>query len=378
MRVPFFDLPAQHSPLKRELLLAVEKVLNHGMFILGPEVEEFENEFAKYNQIRHAIGVANGTDALVLALKSLGIGSGDEVITVPHSFLASTSAIVLAGATPVFVDVNEDGLMDVENLAGAMTEKTKAILPVHLGGKAVDMDAVMTFARSHHLYVIEDASQAVGSRFYGQELGTFGHIGCFSLHPLKNLGCCGDGGVVITQSDEIATKIKIARNHGLADRNQLAFWSLNSRLDTIQAAMLLVKMPHLDEWIERRIEIVNIYREYFDGKVNMMRHNPYEKIAYHTFTVRIPERDLIQSRLLEEYGIETKVHYPIPIHQQPCARQYCQGEYPIAEKIAKEILSLPIDSAMIDEEAIYVAQSLLKLLSEVTSQENLEVSYGKN
>ena len=251
--IPYVTLAAQHVPMKTELLAAVARVFDHGNFILGPEVEEFEQRFAGLCQVNHAIAVNSGTDALVLALRALGIGPGDEVITVPNSFIASTSCIILAGARPVFVDVRGDYNLDPTLLEQVITPRTKAILPVHLTGRPADMNPIMAIAQQHGLQVIEDCAQAVLAEYQGQRVGSIGTIGCFSLHPLKTLNACGDGGILTTNDASLANSFKILRNIGLRTRDDCVVWTGNSRLDTLQAAILLVKLEYLERKRGQRV-----------------------------------------------------------------------------------------------------------------------------
>jgi dTDP-4-amino-4,6-dideoxygalactose transaminase len=358
-RIPYVNLAESHRGLKDELLQAVGRVLDHGGFILGEEVAAFETEFAAYCGTRFAVGVANGTDAITLALKALGIGSGDEVITAPNSFLASASAIALAGARPVFVDVGDDYNLDPGLLEAAITPRTRAILPVHLTGRSADMDEILTVARKHDLAVVEDAAQAVGARYRNQRVGSFGAAGCFSLHPLKNLNACGDGGVIATNHEPLYRHLLKARNHGLRTRDECEFWSLNSRLDAMQAAMLRVKLPHLDSWTEARRRHAAFYRERLAGVVQVPVEQPHEFCVYHTFVVQADRRDELQ-HYLDERGIETKIHYPFAIHQQEAARSlgYGPGSFPVAERQVSRILSLPVYPELTDTQLERVANAI--------------------
>mgnify|MGYP001444070758 CR=1 FL=1 len=236
MKVPYVNLPAQHTPIKEELLEAISRVMDHGIFIMGQELDEFESRFAELSGSAYAVGVNSGTDALILALRAVGVGPGDEVITVPNSFLASTSCITLLSAQPVFVDVKDDYNIDPDLIEDAITPRTKAILPVHLTGRPADMDKIMEIAQRRGLQVIEDCAQAVGAEYRGKPVGCFGAVGCFSLHPLKTLNACGDGGVLTTNDEELYQRFKVLRNHGLLNRDECIDWSMNSRLDTLQAA----------------------------------------------------------------------------------------------------------------------------------------------
>jgi dTDP-4-amino-4,6-dideoxygalactose transaminase len=333
----------QHIAIRAELLDQIERVLDHGQFILGPEVYSFETSFAKYCGSPHAIGVDNGTSALILVLQALGIGPGDEVITAPNSFLASTSCIALVGARPIFVDVADDYNIDSNLIEKAVTPQTKAILPVHLTGRPANMAAVMEIAQKHRLFVIEDCAQAVGARYKGQHVGTFGDAGCFSLHPLKTLNALGDGGIIVTQNATLAERLRKARNHGLRNRDECEFWSDNCRLDTIQAAMLNVKMKYLDQWTTARRAIAATYLEQLRTYVETPEERDEEYAVYHTFVIQADRRDQLRDYLLK-HGVQTKIHYPIPIHLQKSAEKlgYAKGSFPKTEEQSRRILSLPI------------------------------------
>ncbi len=358
--VPYVDLGAEPSDeLTRELLAAVEDGLSSGQFILGAAVEEFEQQFAEVCGVKHAIGVGNGTDAIILALRGLGIGVGDEVITASNSFLASASAIVMAGATPVFADVQDDLNLDPAAVEAAITERTRAILPVHLTGRPADMRALLEIAERHELLVIEDAAQAVGAAYDGQPVGSFGAAGCFSLHPLKNLAAAGDGGVITTNDDRLADWLRQARNHGLRDRNTCDFWSVNSRLDALQAAMLTVKLRCLDKWTVARRANAAYYRERLADVVTVPDEKPEEYSVYHTFVIQAERRNELQ-RFLAERNIGSAVHYPIPIHLQPAAMDlgYRLGSLPMTERLAGQILSLPVHPKLNEEQLAHVVRAV--------------------
>jgi len=342
-QVPYVNLALQHRAIKAELLAAVEQVLDHGGFILGPEVSAFEERFAAYCGTRFAVGVDNGTSALLLTLRALGIGPGDEVITAPNSFLASASCVALAGARPVFVDVGDDYNINPDLVEAAITPASRAIIPVHLTGRPADMTAILEVANRHGLYVIEDCAQAVGAAYRGRRVGSFGIAGCFSLHPLKTLNAAGDGGIVTTDDPGLYEELRKARNHGLRSRDECEFWSPNCRLDTIQAAMLLVKMNYVDQWTEARRANAAFYQEQLGGIVRVPEDKPHEYAVYHTFVVQAERRDDLQRYLLER-GVDTKVHYPIPIHLQDAAMAlgYGPGSFPVTERQVKQILSLPV------------------------------------
>jgi dTDP-4-amino-4,6-dideoxygalactose transaminase len=344
-KIPYVDVAGQHAALKADLHDALDRVLDHGHFILGEEVEEFERRFAELCQAPFAIGVNSGTDALILSLRALGIGPGDEVITAPNSFVASAGCIALVGAKPVFVDIRDDYNLDPTLLEAAITPRTKAMLPVHLTGRAADMDGIMDIARRHHLRVVEDAAQAVTAEYKGRRVGSFGDAGCFSLHPLKTLNACGDGGVVVTHSRELCEKIQLMRNLGLRTRENAVLWSSNSRLDTLQASLLLVKLKYVNEWTEKRRTNARIYQEKLKGlpSVQVPMDSPHERAVYHTFVIQAERRDELKQYLADQ-GIGTAVHYAIPIHLQAAAAGlgYRRGDFPVAERQAARILSLPI------------------------------------
>ena len=368
MIVPYVNLVAQHALIKDELLAAVAAVIDHGQFVLGPDVEKFERRFAQMCGVEFAVGVNSGTDALILALKALGVGPGDEVITVPNSFVASASCIALVGAQPVFVDVGDDYNMDPALIEGAVTPRTKAILPVHLTGRPANMDPIMKVARRHNLYVIEDCAQAVNARYKEQPVGSFGNVGCFSLHPLKTLNALGDGGVLTTNDPAIYKEFTILRNHGLLNRDECQEWSYNSRLDTLQAAMLLVKMGYLDRWTQARRDNARFYQDALAG-INQVRapeDQPYELAVYHTFVVRAQSRDGLRD-YLKDRGVATAVHYPIPIHLQPAAAECVRARYsfPVTERQATEIVSLPVYPELKPEQLEYVAQCVRGFYAEV-------------
>lgn len=345
VRIPYVDLALQHRALRDELIAAAARVLDHGRFILGPEVEEFEQRFAEICGVRHAIGVNSGTDAIMLALRALGVGPGDEVVTAANTFVATVSAIVLVGAQPVLVDVGDDYNLDASLLEAAVTERTRAILPVHLTGQPADMGPIEDVARRHELGVVEDAAQSVLARYRGRPVGALGDIGCFSLHPLKTLNACGDGGVLTTDDDGRAELLRKLRNLGLRSRGVSDVWSGNSRLDTIQAALLLVKLRYVEDWTERRRAHAERYRAGLAGlaEVALPVERPADRAVYHTFVVQAEERDSLRDHLLAR-GIETAVHYPEPVHLQPAAATlgYSRGDFPRAERQAERIVSLPI------------------------------------
>jgi dTDP-4-amino-4,6-dideoxygalactose transaminase len=361
--IPYVNVALQHSLIKDELLKAVGEILDKGNFILGSEVDEFEKRFAALCGVRYAVGVNSGTDALILSLKAIGIGPGDEVITVPNSFVATASCIKIVGARPVFIDVRDDYNMDPNLIESVITEHTRAILPVHLTGRPADMDPIMAIARMYNLHVIEDAAQAVAAEYKGTRVGSFGSIGCFSLHPLKTLNACGDGGVLTTNDAELAAKFKIMRNLGLESRDNCVLWSSNSRLDTLQAAILLVKLKYLDGWTEKRRLNAKYYCEHLADlpQVNVPTDKTYEFSVYHTYVIQAEKRDKLRA-FLAENGIGTGIHYPRPIHLQTVAAElnYSPGSFPVAEGQVNRILSLPVYPELDEEQLNHIIDSIHK------------------
>jgi dTDP-4-amino-4,6-dideoxygalactose transaminase len=341
--VPYVALPLQMRTIKSDVLAAVDRVLEHGMYVLGPELAEFEARFAEYCGVKYAVGVADGTAALILTLRGLGVGPGDEVITAPNSFIASASCAALIGATPVFVDVREsDMTLDAELLERAITSKTKAIIPVHLAGHAADMDPILEIAARHGVAVIEDAAQSVGSTYKGRRTGSMGVAGCFSLHPLKNLHAAGDAGIITTNDAHLYEWLLKARNHGLRTRDEVEFWSTNSRLDTLQAAILLVSLPHLDGWTAERRSVAAEYSEALADVVGVPTETDGIFHTYQTYMVKADRRnELIEH--LKTRRVDAKVHYPLPIHVQPAARSLgiAPNDFPVAYSLAQRIVSLP-------------------------------------
>jgi dTDP-4-amino-4,6-dideoxygalactose transaminase len=361
MQVPYVNLARQHVAVKQRLMDAVGQVIDHGQFILGEEVELFERRFAELCGVRYAVGVNSGTDALILALLALGIGPGDEVITVPNSFIATASAIRIAGAWPVFVDSAEDYNIDPAAIEAAITPKTKALLPVHLTGRAARMEEIRAIADRRHLVIVEDCAQAVLASHKGRRAGAWGEIGCFSLHPLKTLNALGDGGVLTTNDARMYEELKTRRNLGLKSREDCLFWSHNSRLDTLQAAMLLVKLELLQQWTERRRENARYYRGKLAGLYSICTpgEHDWEYAVYHTFMVQAERRDELRV-FLASRGIGTAVHYPVPIHLTTAGRElgYPEGSFPMAEGQAKRILSLPVYPELTTSELDYVIENI--------------------
>ncbi|MBL7951217.1 MAG: DegT/DnrJ/EryC1/StrS family aminotransferase [Flavobacteriales bacterium] len=361
IKVPYVNLGAQYADIKAEVLERIGALLDSGAFILGDELAQFEKSFAELCGTKYAIGVANGTDALFLSLMALGIGKGDEVITAPNSYLASGSSIALAGATPVFADVLDDMNLDPAAVRKAITSKTKAIIAVHLTGRPAHMSELIAIAKEHGLHLIEDCAQAIGAKLDGKHVGSFGTTGCFSLHPLKNLAAAGDGGVITTNDDALATQLLKARNHGMRDRDHSDFFSYNSRLDNLQAAILNVKMRELPRWTERRRAIAGMYQHGLAGVGDLLLPNDRggERAVYHTFIVQTTKRDALK-QFLADNGIDTKIHYPVPIHLQQAAAYlgYKCGDFPVTEKQTATILSLPVFAELTDEQVMHVISSI--------------------
>jgi dTDP-4-amino-4,6-dideoxygalactose transaminase len=367
MRVPYVNLVAQHAPIRERLLVAVGQVIDHGQFILGDEVGEFERRFAQICDSPYAVGVNSGTDALMIALKGLGIGPGDEVITVPNSFVASTACIVHVGARPVFVDVGEDYNIDPDLIAAAVTGKTRAILVIHLTGRPANMDPVMEVAQRYGLHVVEDAAQAVGAEYKGKRVGAIGTVGCFSLHPLKTLNACGDGGVITTHDEKLYEEFKVLRNIGLRSRDDCVAWGYNSRLDTLQAAILLVKLDCWEEWSEGRREIARLYQDHLSTvkEIQVPIDQPHEKAVYHTFMIQTQRRDELKTYLTDS-GIGTGIHYPNPIHLQQTASSlgYQPGAFPVTERQAATILSLPVYAELEQSQVEYVVDRIQRFYAQ--------------
>jgi len=352
IRVPYVALPLRAARVKKELMAAIEKVVDHGVYILGPEVEDFEHRFAHYCGTRYAVGVGDGTSALILTLKGLGVGPGDEVITAPNSFVASASSAALLGATPRFVDVRrEDMNMDPSLLERAISPRTKAIVPVHLAGHPADMEPILKIGERYGIPIVEDAAQAVGTSYHGKRAGSLGRAGCFSLHPLKNLHAIGDAGVIVTDDEGLYRWLLKARNHGLRNRDEVEFWSPNTRLDTLQAAVLTVMFGHLDEWIRERREVAEHFRAGLRDVVRVPEEAPGCFHTYQTFVVEAERRDDLLAHLRRR-GVDAKVHYPLAIHMQPAARTlgHQPDDFPVTRELADRIVSLPIYGEMTSEQ----------------------------
>jgi len=343
--IPLVDLKAQYLSIKEEIDHAVLKVLESSQFILGDEVAAFEKEFAHYCGVREAVALNSGTSALHLALLAAGIGAGDEVITVPFTFAATVAAICYTGAKPVFVDIDPESFtLDVNRVEGAITPRTKAILPVHLYGQPADTDPILELARARDIIVIEDAAQAHGAAYKGRRVGGLGDIGCFSFYPGKNLGAYGEGGMAVTNNPDYARTMRMLRDWGQEEKGRHLLKGYNYRMDGIQGAILRVKLRHLDEWTEARRSRARTYSELLsESEVKTPREMNYAAHVYHVYAIRTAGRDALKKHLLEA-GVHTGVHYPLPVYMQPAYSDlgYSRGDFPHSESAAKDVLSLPI------------------------------------
>lgn len=359
MKVPFSTFSGMHSVIRGEMIAKFEEMYDKGWFIQGTEYDLFEQEFAAYHDAKQCIGVGNGLDAIYLALRALNIGEGDEVIIPSNTFIATALAVSYSGATPVIVDPDSVTYnMCGKGLEDALTDRTKAIIPVHLYGQAAEMDEVMAFAKQHHLYVVEDCAQAHGALYKGQKVGTFGDAGCFSFYPGKNLGALGDGGAVITNDDELASTIRAMANYGSKQKYNHVYKGSNSRLDEIQAGFLRIKLRHLDEYNEDRCRVANRYLNGIQNpKIKLPKIGADRTHIWHLFAVMCDERDAFASYLAER-GISTVSHYPISIADQKAYQELNLPKLPIAQEIARTELSLPIYVGMTDEEIDYVIDAI--------------------
>jgi dTDP-4-amino-4,6-dideoxygalactose transaminase len=345
VKIPLVDLQAQYRTIQHEIMAAIEDVLADMQLFLGPQTRAFEQEFAHYCGCRYGIGLSNGTDALALALRACKIGPGDEVITVANTFIATVEAIAMVGATPVFVDIDPATyMMDWRQLDQVLTPRTRAIIPVHLYGYPVEMQPVLEFAHAHGLRVIEDASQAHGATYQGQRVGSFGDIACFSLYCSKNLGAYGEAGICVTNDSDLAASLRLLRDHGSRVRYQHEVLGANARIDEMQAAILRVKLTHLDHWNEARRTHAHAYTEQLSGVVEALPLvRPGSTHVYYVYVVQVQERDRFR-QMLEQDGIATGIHYPLPLHLQPACAQYgyTRGMLPVTEAAAERIVSLPM------------------------------------
>lgn len=356
-QVPFVNIPKQYQNLKEEILKTFDDVLTRGDLILRKDVEDFEKSIAAFVGTKHAIGLNSGTDTMFLPLKALEIGNGDEVITVSHTFIASISVIVQAGATPILVDVKDDFLMDVDKLEAAITSRTKGIIPVHLNGRVCNMDKIMEIAKKYNLFVIEDTAQALGAKYNGKMAGSFGIVGSFSLYPFKVLGCFGDGGILTTNDDDLAEKIRLLRDHGQKTKTEIVCFGWNSRLDNIQAAILNLKFKYLPEYIRRRREIALLYKKGLTGLKGITlppAPNSDEKHfdTFQNYVLKAERRNELAS-FLKEKGVEILIKDPVANHKQP-GLNLSHFNLPYSEQLANEVISLPMYPELENEQIEYV------------------------
>jgi len=365
MQIPLLDLKAQYAKIKDEVLAAVSEVLESQRCIGGPKVEELEKKIAEISDCKYAVGTSSGTDAILNALMSLEIGEGDEVITTPFTFFSTVGCIARVGAKPVFVDIDPRTYnIDSMKVADAVTEKTKAIMPVHLYGQMADMEPIMEVAKKHNIAVIEDAAQSITSTYKGRKAGSVGTAGCFSFFPSKNLGGIGDGGMIVTNDEKLYERAFIMRNHGSKPKYYHKFIGGNFRLDPIQAAALLVKLPYLDGWSEARRKNAAYYNKKFEGTVVQVPYiNPDCVTIYNQYVIRVPRRDEVVAHL-KENNIGCEIYYPVPMHLQKCfAYLGCrEGDFGEAEKAAKEVMALPVYPELTDEMKDCVAETILSFL----------------
>lgn len=367
MQVPLLDLTRQYASIEPDVKEAIDEVLASQRFIMGPKVKELEERIADYCGVKHAVGCASGSDALLLALWALGVGPGDEVITSPFTFFATAGSISRLGATPVFIDILGDTYnINPDLIESCITENTKAILPVHLFGQCAEMDWINEIAGRHGLPVIEDAAQAVGAEYNGRRAGALGRVGALSFFPTKNLGACGDAGMVTTDDDDLYDMLSILRLHGARPKYYHKHIGMNSRLDALQAAILLVKLPHLDRWNQARRANAARYDELLAGANGVV--TPVEKEGrrhiYNQYTIRVEKRDELRD-FLKEKGVGTEIYYPVPLHRQECYADlgYEEGSLPVAEKAAGEVLSLPVFGELTAHETAYVARAIEEFVS---------------
>ena len=372
-KIQMVDLQSQYTKIKQDIDAGIAEVINSAAFIKGPKVAAFQAHLETYTGAKHVINVGNGTDALQIALMGLGLKPGDEVITPTFTFIATAEVVALLGLTPVVVDVDWNTMnMDIESVRRAITPRTKAIVPVHLFGQCANMEAIMALAKEHNLFVVEDACQAIGAKYTfangeTKQAGTIGHIGCTSFFPSKNLGCYGDGGAIFTNDDALADKMRAIANHGCHVRYHHDEIGVNSRLDSIQAAILDAKLPHLDEYIAARQKAASYYDKAFSGndKLLIPGREPHSTHVFHQYTLRVvgADRDALREGLAER-GIPAMIYYPVPLHQQKAYLdpRYKDGDFPVAEKLAACVLSLPMHTELDEEQLAYITSNVLELI----------------
>ncbi len=359
MKISFNKLNPQNTKEKLAVLSAMQRVYESGYYILGPEVKNLEDTFANYTNTKYGIGVANGLEALQISLMALGIGRGDEVITTPLSAVATALAIKSVGAEVIFVDIDQYNCIDASKIEENLTSRTKAIIPVHIYGQSCNIGSVMGIAKKHNVHVIEDCAQAVGATFNGQKVGSFGTFGCFSFYPTKNLGGIGDGGMITTNDAVLAEKCRMIRNYGQSNRYEHKVYGINSRLDELQAAILAEKMKYLDNNNARRSELASIYTKELSSNTSAkpLKIRKGSNHIYHLYVIETEQRDALQT-FLKDKGIETLIHYPIPVHKQACFKEYNQLNLPLVEERVSKILSLPMHQYLTDEEVMYVCDAI--------------------
>lgn len=360
-RISLMNIPLQYQKLESQILPEIRKVLLSGQYIMGPQVKKFEEEFAKYCDAKHCIGTSSGTEALFIALLSLGIKAGDEVITVPNTFTATAESIILTGARPVFCDVDQKTFsLDPKSLISKITSRTKAIIPVHLHGNPAPMEEIFKIAESKKISVVEDAAQAQGATYEGKKIGSLkSQFTCFSFHPVKNLGAFGDAGALTTQDSRLAKKARLLINHGRVNHHKHQIIGTTARLDTIQAAALSVKLKYLNGWIAQRREIAHFYRKNLPPQITQISQTEKAKSSYHIFAILAPKRNRL-IEFLANKGIETGIHYPIPLHLQPAYKSlnYQKGDFPISEFYTQRTLSIPLYPYMAKEEAGFIVEKI--------------------
>jgi dTDP-4-amino-4,6-dideoxygalactose transaminase len=361
MTIPMLNLPAQYQKIKNEVMTEITEIFETQYFILGPRVKKIEEQMASLAGMKCGIGASSGTDALILCLLATNLKPGDEVITTPYTFVATTEAIVRVGAKPVFADIEEDSFnLDIKKTAAAITNRTRALLPVHLFGLVIDPDAWQALAKQHHLFLIEDACQAVGAKRKGKTAGGIGDLSAFSFYPTKNLGGAGDGGMVLTRTEELAEIVRSDRMHGGKDRYYYNRNGICARLDELQAAVLVVKFKYLHEWNERRRVLARLYDELLTGAPIRRQAVPADAYhTYHQYVIRVPKRDELRG-YLKDHGVASDVYYPVPLHLQECYAQYGykQGQFPNAEQLALDSLALPITADHTEQQVETVAKTI--------------------
>lgn len=367
MNIPFLDLKVQYRQIAAELKPVIEEIMSNGAFIGGPQVAAFEEEFAAFCGVRHCVGLSSGTDALRLSLMAAGIGPGDEVITVPHTFIATTEAITQAGARPVFVDIDpETGCIDTRQIPNRITSKTRAIVPVHLYGQTADMDPILEIARRHKLAVVEDACQAHGAGYKGRKAGSMGIAGCFSFYPGKNLGAFGDAGAVVTDDEKLAQTIRMLREHGQSRKYVHDMEGYTGRLDAIQAAVLRIKLKHLAEWNQARRAHAALYTRLLSNipGVTVIKEAEFAQSVYHLFVILVDDRNGLQAFLAEK-GVGTGLHYPLPLHLQKAyaAMGFRKGDFPVSEHTAEHLISLPMFAELTPDQVGYVVECIKEYMN---------------